>query len=41
MAGELLAAGVKGHHVKALWRAVQREGAGDLFAVDFLPPLRR
>ena len=37
----LAAAGVKAHHAKALWRAVQREGASDLTAVDFLPPLRR
>ena len=37
----MAAAGVKAHHVKALWRAVQREGTPDLAAVDFLPPLRR
>ena len=37
----LAAAGVKGHHAKALWRAVQREGVPDLAAVEFLPPLRR
>ena len=37
----LAAAGVKAHHAKALWRAVQREGAADLTTVQFLPPLRR
>ena len=41
MARELAAAGVKAHHAKALWRAVQREGVPDLTAMDFLPPLRR
>lgn len=35
-------AGVSPHHTKALWRAVQREGATDLAArEDFSPPLRR
>jgi len=41
MERELIAAGVKAHHARTLWRAVQREGAPDLSAVDFLPPLRR
>lgn len=37
----LAAAGVKAHHAKALWRAVQRENAADLTSVELLPPLRR
>jgi len=38
---ELRAGGVNAHHAKALWRAVQREGALDLAARDFSPPLAR
>lgn len=37
----LRADGVSGHHAKALWRAVQREGVLDLAAREFLPPLKR
>ena len=33
--------GVIAHHAKALWRALHREGAPDLAAVGFLPPLQR
>ncbi len=33
--------GVNPHHAAALWRALHREGATDLAACDFLPPLRR
>lgn len=40
---ELEGAGVKPHHAKALWRAVQREGAtlADFAERPFAPPLRR
>lgn len=39
---EVLAAdGVHRQHAKALWRALQREGAIDLASWDFLPPLAR
>jgi 23S rRNA (adenine2503-C2)-methyltransferase len=41
LAGVLAAAGVSAHHTKALWRALHREGAPDLAACDFLPPLHR
>lgn len=33
--------GVIAHHAKTLWRAIQREGALDLAARQFLPPLQR
>lgn len=38
---ELSAGGINGHHAKALWRALQREGELDLAARDFSPPLKR
>ena len=41
MVDVLAASGVAGHHAKALWRAVHGEGALDLSAREFLPPLRR
>ena len=41
LAAVLAAAGVVPHHAKALWRALYREGALDLSACDFLPPLQR
>ncbi len=34
-------AGVIRHHVKALWRAIHREGELDLGSREFLPPLKR
>jgi 23S rRNA (adenine2503-C2)-methyltransferase len=37
----LAAGGVIPHHAKALWRALHREGAVDLTARSFLPPLKR
>ncbi|RPJ32755.1 MAG: 23S rRNA (adenine(2503)-C(2))-methyltransferase RlmN [Verrucomicrobiaceae bacterium] len=37
----LAACGVIPHHAKALWRALHREGAVDLTARSFLPPLKR
>ncbi len=37
----LAASGVIPHHAKALWRALHREGAVDLTARSFLPPLKR
>jgi 23S rRNA (adenine2503-C2)-methyltransferase len=40
--GELAAAGLRPAHARTLWRALHRDGAGDLAArEDFLPPLRR
>jgi 23S rRNA (adenine2503-C2)-methyltransferase len=37
----LAAGGVIPHHARALWRALHREGAVDLTARSFLPPLKR
>ncbi len=37
----LAADGVNPHHAKALWRALHRDGATDMAARHFLPPLRR
>src|SRR5579862_9720170 len=40
--GELAAAGLRPAHARTLWRALHRDGAGDLGArEDFPPPLRR
>ena len=40
--GELTAAGLRPAHARTLWRALHRDGVGDLAArEDFLPPLRR
>jgi 23S rRNA (adenine2503-C2)-methyltransferase len=39
--GLLTASGVNPHHAKALWRVLHREGAVDLTAHRFLPPLAR
>lgn len=40
--GELVAAGLRPAHARTLWRALHRDGAGDLaIRDDFLPPLRR
>jgi 23S rRNA (adenine2503-C2)-methyltransferase len=41
LARVLASDGVIPHHAKALWRALQREGAVDLTTHDFLPPLQR
>ena len=41
MEAEMRSGGISGHHAKALWRVVQREGELDLSGRDFLPPLRR
>jgi len=38
---ELVRAGVRPVHTRALWRALHREAAVDLQNQDFLPPLRR
>ncbi len=40
LADVLAADGVIFHHVKALWRAVHREGELDLASRNFLPPLK-
>jgi len=40
--GELVADGLRPAHARALWRAIHRDGTGDLAGrPDFLPPLRR
>jgi len=41
LADVLAADGVIFHHVKALWRALHREGELDLASRNFLPPLKR
>ncbi len=41
LADILAADGVIFHHVKALWRAVHREGELDLASLNFLPPLKQ
>lgn len=37
----LAAGGLKAHHAKALWRAIQRDGELDLHCREFVPPLKQ